>query len=76
MTVEVGVTQPSVSGYYTYGFALTVDGSGTGVVAYSPTTLLAPVAQQWTGANCATPAMKAQIAQMPAPADGRGFICP
>lgn len=76
MTIEVGVTQPSAPAYYTYAFALTVDGSTTGVVAYSQTTLLAPVAHAWSGANCKTSAMQSQLAQAPTPTANRGFICP
>lgn len=76
MTVEIGVTQPSAPGYYTYAFALTVDGASTGVVAYSPETLLAPVARAWDGQSCLSATMQAQIAQEPTPTANRGFICP
>lgn len=76
MTVEIGVTQPSAPGYYTYAFALTVDGASTGVVAYSLETLLAPVARAWSGQGCLSAAMQAQISQAPTPTANRGFICP
>ncbi|HET9109346.1 MAG TPA: hypothetical protein VFN78_00845 [Ktedonobacterales bacterium] len=76
MTIEVGVTRPSAPAYYTYAFALTVDGSETGVVAYSQRTLLAPVAHAWSGENCKAAAMQTQIAQAPTPPANRGFICP
>lgn len=76
MTVEIGVTQPSAPGYYTYAFALTVDAASTGVVAYSQTVLLAGVAHEWDGHACLSSAMQAQIAQQPTPTNNGGFICP
>ncbi len=77
MSVEVGVTPPSAPGYYTYSFALTVDGANTGVVAYSPKTLLAPVSVAWTGKACLSSDMQAQIAQAPTPSSNSiGYICP
>jgi hypothetical protein len=76
MTVEIGVTQPSAPGYYTYAFALTVDAASTGAVAYSQTALLASVAHEWGGQACLSSAMQAQIAQEPTPTNNGGFICP
>jgi len=73
LTIDVGVTPPTASGYYTFGFALTVDGASTGVVAYSPETLLAPVTHPW--GQCAS-AQQTQIAETPTPTVGRNFfIC-
>ncbi len=76
MTIEIGVTPPSAPGYYTYAFSLTVDGASTGVVTYSPMTLIAPVARIWSGAACKTSAMQAKIAQMPTPTQNTAYICP
>lgn len=77
LTVEVGVTQPSAAGYYTYAFGLTVDGAATGVVAYSLRTLLDPHVIQWSGKNCLASVYQSQIAQMPTPTTGRLFlVCP
>ncbi len=76
MTIEVGVTQPSAPGYYTYSFALTVDGASTGTVAYSLMSLLAPAARIWNGAACQTSAMQAMIAKEPAPTPNTRYICP
>ncbi len=76
MTIEVGVTQPSVPGYYTYSFALTVDGASTGTVAYSLMSLLAPAARAWSGAACQTSAMQALIAQQPTATASTRYICP
>lgn len=77
MTIEIGVTKPSAPGYYTYAFDLTVDGASTGVVSYSPKTLIAPVAHVWSGDACKTSAMQAMIAQAPTPtAANDGYICP
>ena len=77
MTIEVGMTPPTSPGYYTFAFALSVDGASTGVVTYSPTTLIAPVARVWSGDACKTSAMQALIAQMPTPtAANDGYICP
>ncbi len=76
MTIEVGVADPSVAGYYTYSYALTVDGASTGTVAYSLKTLLAPVARVWTGAACQTTAMQALIAKEPTPSANTRYICP
>ncbi len=77
MSVEVGVTQPSAQAYYIYSFSLTVDSASTGIVAYSPKTLIAPVSVSWTGKACLSSAMQAQIAQMPTPtSNGAGYICP
>lgn len=75
--VEVGVTQPSVAGYYTYAFGLTVDGTATGVVAYSVRTLFDPHPIEWSGQNCLAAAFQSQIAQMPTPTtNSAGYICP
>lgn len=75
--VEVGVTQPSVAGYYTYAFGLTVDGTATGVVAYSLRTLFDPHPIEWNGRNCLASAYQAQIAQTPTPTTGQQrLICP
>ncbi len=76
MTIEVGVTQPSAPGYYTFSFALTVDGASTGTVAYSLMSLLAPVARAWNGKACQTSAMQAMIAKEPAPTPNTRYICP
>ncbi len=76
MTIEVGVTQPSAPGYYTYSFALTVDGASTGTVAYSQMSLLAPVARAWNGKACQTSAMQAMIAKEPTPTPNTRYICP
>lgn len=76
MTIEVGVTRPSAAGYYTYSFALTVDGASTGTVAYSLMTLLSPQARIWNGAACQTSAMQAMIAKEPAPTGDTRYICP
>jgi hypothetical protein len=76
MTIEVGMTQPSTPGDYTYSFALTVDGVSTGTVAYSLMSLLAPVARVWNGAACQTSAMQALIAQEPTPTANTRYICP
>lgn len=80
MTIEIGVTQPSAPGLYTYAFALTVDSGDTGIVAYSPTTLLASVTTAWNGGSCLAPAMQAQLAAMPTPTSSArasvGYICP
>ncbi|MGZ3664656.1 MAG: hypothetical protein ACXVDA_09240, partial [Ktedonobacterales bacterium] len=76
MTIEVGVTQPSAPGYYTYSFALIVDGASTGIVAYSLMSLLAPVARVWSGAACQTSAMQALIAKESTPTASTRYICP
>lgn len=76
MTIEVGVTQPSAPGYYTYSFALTVDGASTGTVAYSLMSLQAPVVHAWNGKACQTSAMQALIAQEPTPTANTRYICP
>lgn len=76
MTIEVGVTRPSAPGYYTYSFALTVDGASTGTVAYSLMSLLSPQARIWNGAACETSAMQALIAKEPAPTTYTRYICP
>lgn len=77
LSVEVGVTQPSAAGYYTYAFGLTVDGATTGVVAYSLKTLFDPQAIEWSAQNCQAAAYQSQIAQMPTPTTGTLFvICP
>jgi hypothetical protein len=78
LSIEVGVTPPSAPGYYTFAFALTVDGATSGVIAYSPQTLIDTTnAHEWNGKNCETPAMQTQIAQTPTPATGNELvICP
>jgi len=76
MTIEVAVTPPSAEGYYTFAFALTVDGANTGTVAYSLMTLIAPVAHEWGGAACTTSAMQALIAKEPPPTASTEYICP
>lgn len=75
--VEVGVTQPSTAGYYTYAFGLTVDGTATGTIAYSLKTLLDPHPIEWSGQNCLAAVYQSQIVQTPTPTTGRLFlVCP
>ncbi|MDE3229340.1 MAG: hypothetical protein KGO05_05630, partial [Chloroflexota bacterium] len=76
MSIEVGMTQPSAPGYYTYSFALTVDGSSTGAVASSLMSLLAPIARAWSGSACKTSAMQALFAKEPTPTATTRYICP
>lgn len=77
LSIEVGVTEPATAGYYTYAFGLTVDGSATGVVAYSQKTLIDAHAIQWTGQNCLASVYQQQIATMPTPTTGSLYlVCP
>ena len=70
MSIEVGVTAPTAPATYTFSFALAVDGAAPRTVAISQPTLLAPVTQAWTGDNCQTSAMLAEM-----PTSGQ-YVCP
>lgn len=72
VTINVGMTPPTAPGAYTFAFGLAVDGSPDNFAFSSPSILLAPVAQSWTGTACQTPAMKAQIPTSP----HAFYLCP
>jgi hypothetical protein len=66
------VVAPTVPGYYTFSFRLHVDDSVTPYQADDESLLLDPLARDWSGDACQTPAMKAQI-----PANSpNSYICP
>jgi hypothetical protein len=82
ISIEVGMgpstAQPgqafTVPGYYTFTFGIGVDGSAPVFAATSPSTLLAPIAHQWTGTACTAAAMQAQIP--PATTSPTYYLCP
>jgi hypothetical protein len=79
-TIEVGIGDPSsrqfftTSGYYTFSFAFGIDGAAPVFVSTSPLTLLAPVAQSFSGPHCLTPSMQQQIP--PATNPPTYYACP
>ncbi len=72
IVVATGVTPPTAAGTYTFSLGLAVGDAAPAYFTTTPPALFAPVTQEWNGANCATPAMKAQI-----PAGSQSYyICP
>jgi hypothetical protein len=70
--VVTSMTPPTASGLYTFSLGLSVNSDAP--VFFSTTTpvLLAPITQEWSGQNCTTDAMMAQI-----PASSQSYyICP
>jgi hypothetical protein len=67
----VSLTAPSAPGTYTFSFSVKVDGANLPFASSTEDLLLGP-GRKWTGAACATPAMRSQI-----PAGSTDdYICP
>jgi len=69
----VDVAPPTTPGTYTFAVGLSVDGAAPVYVSTTAPILLAPVAHEWSGQNCMTSAMQAQI---PAATQDTYYICP
>lgn len=73
LSVNVGLTPPTAPGTYTFAFGLAVDSAAPAYFSTSAPALLAPVTQRWSGANCGTATMKAEI---PTATQPTYYICP
>jgi hypothetical protein len=71
--VDVTLTAPTAPGTYTFAFGLVVDSAAPAYFSATQPTLYAPVAQAWSGQNCMTSAMQAQI---PMATQDTYYICP
>lgn len=71
--VDITLTAPTTPGTYTFAFGLSVGSATPEYFAASQPTLYAPIAHEWSGQNCMTPAMQAQI---PAATQDTYYICP
>ena len=69
----VDIVTPTTPGTYTFALGLSVDANPSGYFSITEPLLLAPVAHDWNGQNCLTPAMQAQI---PAATQDTYYICP
>ncbi|HET9110568.1 MAG TPA: hypothetical protein VFN78_07075 [Ktedonobacterales bacterium] len=67
------LTVPTTPGTYTFAFGLAVDSAAPVYFSASAPTLYAPITTHWSGQNCTTPAMKAQI---PAATQPTYYMCP
>ena len=67
------LTVPTTPGSYAFAFGLAVDSTSTAYFSTSASEIYAPITQHWTGQNCTTTAMKAQI---PAASQSTLYICP
>jgi len=72
LSIILGLTTPAVAGTYAYTLGIAAD-SATPKFISLPPLLFAPVAHEWTGRACQTPAMQAQI---PAASSPTYYICP
>lgn len=67
------LTVPTAPGTYAFAFGLSVGSEPPVYFSTSTSTLYAPITKDWTGHNCTTPAMQAQI---PTATQDTYYICP
>lgn len=73
VSVSVVVTVPTAPGTYAFAFGLATGSAAPVYFSTSSPTLFAPITTHWSGQNCMTAAMKAQI---PAATQPTYYICP
>jgi hypothetical protein len=73
VSVAVVVTVPTAPGTYTFAFGLATGTAAPVYFSTSSPTLFAPITTHWSGQNCTTMAMRAQI---PAATQPTYYICP
>ncbi len=72
LSIILGMTAPAVAGTYAYAIGIAADSAAPTFISLPPM-LFAPIAHEWTGRACQTPAMQAQI---PAASVPTWYICP
>lgn len=73
VTVTMGLTAPTTPGTYTFALGLAVNTAAPVFFSTSAPAEFAPVAHEWSGQNCATSTMQAQI---PSATQPTYYICP
>jgi hypothetical protein len=67
------LTVPTTPGSYTFAFGLAIDATSAAYFSTSASEIYAPITQHWSGQNCTTATMKAQIPAASAPTQ---YVCP
>jgi hypothetical protein len=71
-TFTAGITTPTTPGTYTFAIGVALGNAAPAYITINAPVVIAPVTQKWTGQNCLSASMQAQI-----PTSAQGYyICP
>lgn len=71
-TFTAGITTPTIPGTYTFAIGVALGNAAPAYVTINAPIVIAPVTQKWTGQNCLSASMQAQI-----PTSSQGYyVCP